>query len=82
MQAKAFEGIFLENENWHCYRSNGRQIMKLGVTFVLMRRPIVDTPQRLQIMVCTTARSGVVPSSLDFFIKFVAFFLGQMNVLL
>ena len=57
-------------------------IKKLGACFVLLRRPIKDTLQRLQIKVCTTARSEVVPSSLDFFIKFAFFFLGQMNVLL
>ena len=45
-------------------------IMKLSVSIVLLRRPIVDTLQRLQIKVCTTTRSEVVPSSLDFFIKF------------
>ena len=49
-------------------------IMKLGGSIVLMRRPIVDTPQRLQTKVCTTTRSGAVPSSLDFFIKFALSF--------
>ena len=57
-------------------------IKKLGACFVLLRRPIKDTLQRLQIKVCTTARSEVVPSSLDFFIRFALFFLGQLqNVL-
>ena len=49
-------------------------IMKLSVSIVLLRRPIVDTPQRLQIKVCTTTRSEAVPSSLDFFIKFALSF--------
>ena len=52
-------------------------IKKLGACFVLLRRPIKDTLQRLQIKVCTTARSEVVPSSLDFFIKFAFSFLDK-----
>jgi hypothetical protein len=82
MQLKAFEWIssrkwklpLLQNKCW--------LITKLKVSFVYLRRPIKVTPKRLKIKVCTTTRSEVVPSPLDFFNNFAFFFLGQMIVLL
>ena len=52
-------------------------IIKLGGSFVYLRRPIRVRPQRLQIKVCTTKWSEVVPSSLDSFIKFALSFLDK-----